>query len=74
MQSPKSHQAASWSGRSGERRVKTGIVVLSGILGVFLLTPIVFGIAPLPLWQWGTLLGAATFGVLSSHRTNSAES
>ena len=63
-----------WSGRSGERRVRTGIVVLSGILGVFLLTPIVFGVARLPLWQWSTLLAAATFGVLTSHWTNSADS
>ncbi len=63
-----------WCGRSGQRRVNAAGVVLSAISGVFLLTPMIFGIARLPLWQWGTLLAAATFGVLSSHWTNSADS
>ena len=62
----------SWRCDSNSRRA-TG-VVLGAICSVFVASPIVFAVAPLPLWQWGTLLAAAMFGVFCSRLTNSAES
>lgn len=59
-----------WSGRCGVQRVRVSGVVLGAICGVFLLVPTRFDVAPLPPWQWGTLLAAALIGILLARSTN----
>jgi len=63
-----------WVGRSGDRRARTSIVVLGGIAGVFLLTPPIFGVAWLPIWQWNVLVFGATAGALGSRWPHPANS
>ncbi len=61
--------ACYWAWRSGHRRHTIVAVVLGTIVGVFVVTPSVFGIAPLPGWQWGTLLVEAVIGIQVSRLT-----
>ena len=66
--------ACYWSWRCGTYRRLVTSVVLGAISSAFVVTPILFDSAPLPVWQWGALLIVATFGIFCSRLTNSARS
>ena len=67
--------ACFWSWQCGPYSATATVVVLGAICSVnFVIAPIVFAVAPLPLWQWGTLLTAAMFGVFCSRLNNADHS